>query len=378
MNELPTDVRLWNALPNPSLILSRQGVILALNGAAENFLAASERQLRGRPLAEFAGSASRVLAIVDQAAREGITMADYDVELTWPDTPTRLVDLSIAPVPSQASDGEGELLLMLQPRAIAETMDRSLSHRDAARSITGMAAMLAHEIKNPLAGISGAAQLLEMNLGQRDRELTDLIRAEADRITQILTQVEEFGAIGPRRSVPVNIHDVLDRSVQSAKAGFARHVRFLEEYDPSLPPVIGDPDQLIQIFINLLKNAAEATPEVGGLITVRTAYRAGIKVIGPSGRRASLPLQVTIADNGTGVPDGLKRHIFEPFVTSKSNGSGLGLAFVSKAVSDHGGVISCESEPGWTRMKLRLPIATAQDLASAPDETAEQPTAAGE
>ncbi|MEM9761078.1 MAG: ATP-binding protein [Pseudomonadota bacterium] len=361
---------LWNALPNPALVISAEGEIIAVNATAEHFFAASERQLKGARLADYAGSGSRVMALVDQAARDGISMADYDVELSWPEAPTRLVDLSVAQI--GAGDGTRPLLLMLQPRSIADSMDRSLTHRDAARSMTGMAAMLAHEVKNPLAGISGAAQLLEMNLGERDRELTDLIRAEADRISNLLEQVEEFGAIGPRRSVPVNIHDVLDRAVKSAKAGFARHARFIEEYDPSLPPVMGDPDQLIQIFINLLKNAGEATPEVGGLVTVRTGYRAGIKVVGPSGKRASLPLQVTIADNGSGVPDEMKRHIFEPFVTSKSSGSGLGLAFVSKAVSDHGGVISCESEPGWTRMKLRLPIASAREIAAAETiETAE-------
>ncbi|MEO0426652.1 MAG: ATP-binding protein [Pseudomonadota bacterium] len=354
---------LWNALPNPALVISTEGEIVAVNATAEHFFGASERHLKGERLAEYTGSGSRVMALVEQAARGGISMADYDVELSWPEAPTRLVDLSIAQI--GAGSGPRPLLLMLQPRSIADTMDRSLTHRDAARSMTGMAAMLAHEVKNPLAGISGAAQLLEMSLGERDRELTDLIRAEANRISDLLAQVEEFGAIGPRRSIPVNIHDVLDRAVKSAKAGFARHARFIEEYDPSLPPVMGDPDQLIQIFMNLLKNAGEATPEVGGLVTVRTAYRAGIKVVGPSGKRASLPLQVTIADNGSGVPEEMKRHIFEPFVTSKSSGSGLGLAFVSKAVSDHGGVISCESEPGWTRMKLRLPIASARDVAAA-------------
>ncbi|MEM6354657.1 MAG: ATP-binding protein [Pseudomonadota bacterium] len=354
---------LWNALPNPALVISTEGEIVAVNATAEHFFGASERHLKGERLAEYAGSGSRVMALVEQAARGGISMADYDVELSWPEAPTRLVDLSIAQIGT--GSGPRPLLLMLQPRSIADTMDRSLTHRDAARSMTGMAAMLAHEVKNPLAGISGAAQLLEMSLGERDRELTDLIRAEANRISDLLAQVEEFGAIGPRRSIPVNIHDVLDRAVKSARAGFARHARFIEEYDPSLPPVMGDPDQLIQIFINLLKNAGEATPEVGGLVTVRTAYRAGIKVVGPSGKRASLPLQVTIADNGSGVPEEMKRHIFEPFVTSKSSGSGLGLAFVSKAVSDHGGVISCESEPGWTRMKLRLPIASARDVAAA-------------
>ncbi|MEM6679175.1 MAG: ATP-binding protein, partial [Pseudomonadota bacterium] len=272
-----------------------------------------------------------------------------------------------------AGKAEAPLLLLIQPRAMAASMDRSLAHRDAARSMQGMAAMLAHEVKNPLAGISGAAQLLAMNISERDRELTDLIRAEADRISKILNEVEDFGADAPVRSVPVNIHDVLDRAVQAAKAGFARHVRFIEEYDPSLPPVMGDPDRLIQVFMNLLKNAGEATPEVGGLITVRTAYRAGIKVIGPAGKRASLPLQVMISDNGSGVPESLQRHIFEPFVTSKINGSGLGLAFVSKTMSEHGGVISCESEPGWTRMRLRLPIASARDLAGA--ESADDATA---
>ncbi|MEM6422973.1 MAG: ATP-binding protein, partial [Pseudomonadota bacterium] len=273
------------------------------------------------------------------------------------------VDLHVAPLPTV--EASQRYMLVIHPRAIAESMDRSLSHRDAARSITGLAAMLAHEVKNPLAGISGAAQLLEMSVDAQNRELTELIRAESERISKLLARVEAFGAIGPAQSVLVNIHDVIDRAVKSAGAGFAAHVKFIEEYDPSLPPVIGDPDQLIQVFINLLKNAAEATPEVGGLIIIRTAYRTGMKVATPSGRRASLPLTVTVSDNGRGVPETLSDHLFEPFVTSKATGTGLGLAFVSKVVAEHGGVISCESEPGWTRMKLRLPIATSRDIAEA-------------
>ena len=298
MTALQNELQIWNSLPNPALLLTPEGAIDAVNTAAESFLASSERQLIGQALTAMAGAGSRTVALLEQAVRGGITMADYDVELTWPDTPTRLVDLHVAPL----QDGDGRVMMMIHPRAIAESMDRSLSHRDAARSITGLAAMLAHEVKNPLAGISGAAQLLEMSLGDGDRELTELIRAETDRISTLLSRVEEFGAIGPARSEPVNIHDVIDRAVKAAKAGFASHVRFVEDYDPSLPPIMGDADQLIQVMLNLLKNAGEATPQVGGLITVRTAYRAGIKVLTPSGVRASLPLQVTIADNGTGVP----------------------------------------------------------------------------
>ncbi|MCL5778747.1 ATP-binding protein [Limibaculum sp. FT325] len=349
---------IWNSLPSPALSVARNGAIAAVNGAAESFLGASERQLLGQSLPALAGAASRVAALVEQVAKNHVSMAEYDVEFTWPDAPPRLVDLHAAPLGEEAE----AVLLIFHPRAIAESMDRSLTHRDAARSVAGMAAMLAHEVKNPLAGISGAAQLLAMSLGAEERELTDLIREETERVGKLLERVEQFGAMGPGRHEPVNIHDVLDRACRAAKAGFAAHARFIEEYDPSLPPTMGDADQLMQVMQNLLKNAAEATPKVGGLITVRTSYRAGMKVRGPTGGYESLPLQVVIADNGAGVPEEIRRHIFEPFVTSKSTGSGLGLALVSKIVADHGGVISCESEPGWTRMRLRLPVATARDL----------------
>jgi two-component system nitrogen regulation sensor histidine kinase GlnL len=216
--------------------------------------------------------------------------------------------------------------------------------------------MLAHEIKNPLAGISSAAQLLDMTLGDGERELTALIREEAKRIEDLLGRVDAFGDTRPRPKEPVNIHDILDRARRAAEAGFASHVRFFAEYDPSLPPVPGDADELMQLFQNLLKNAAEATPRVGGVIQLRTSYSPGVSIAGVGGRRESLPLLVTVQDNGSGVPAEIRHDIFEPFVTSKATGSGLGLALVSKIVTDHGGVIECESEPGRTVMKLRLPV----------------------
>jgi two-component system nitrogen regulation sensor histidine kinase GlnL len=344
---------IWNSLPNPVLTVDSDGAVVEVNGAAENFLRASQRQLSDQPLAALAGEGSRLNDLVRQVLRHGVNMAEYGVELSWPELPTRLVDLQAAPM---AERGAGALV-MIHPRAIVETMDRSLSHRNAARSVAGLAQMLAHEIRNPLAGISGAAQLLQMNLSDEEQELTALIREEAERIGALVGRVEQFGEIGPGRYLPVNIHDVLDRACRSAKAGFASHVRFIQEYDPSLPPTMGDADQLMQVMLNLLKNAAEATPKVGGVITVNSSYRAGMKLATPAGQRESLPLQITITDNGTGVPEELQSHIFEPFVTAKSSGSGLGLALVSKIVSDHGGVISCESEPGWTRFRLLLPVA---------------------
>ena len=353
---------IWNSLPNPVLTVDAAGAIIEVNSAAENFLGASQRQLSGQPLAALAGEDSRLADLVRQVLRQGVKMAEYGVELNWPELPARLVDLQAAPMVDRRAERGAGAVVMIHPRAIVETMDRSLSHRNAARSITGMAQMLAHEIKNPLAGISGAAQLLQMklaqsNLADEDSELTGLIREEAERIGALVGRVEQFGEIGPGRYQPVNIHDVLDRACRAAKAGFAAHLRFAQEYDPSLPPTMGDADQLMQVMLNLLKNAAEATPKVGGIIIVTSSYRAGMKVASPTGRRESLPLQITITDNGSGVPEELLSHIFEPFVTAKSNGSGLGLALVSKIVSDHGGVISCDSEPGRTRFRLLLPVA---------------------
>lgn len=344
---------LWQALPNPTLLVGPKGKVLGANSAAEDFLAMSARTLRNKSLIKLAGADSRVADLVRRVAEQRVTLGEYTIEFSWPDAPVRMADVFAAAV------GEEDVIVTIHPRANAERMGRQLTSRDAARSVIGMASMLAHEIKNPLAGIQGAAQLLEMEVGDEDRELTQLIRDEVERIGKLVERVEAFGDIGIARREPVNIHDVLDRAAKSAKAGFASHVRFIEEYDPSLPPVPGDSDQLMQVMLNLLKNAAEAAPELGGVLHLKTSYRAGIKVRGPQGRSESLPLQIEISDNGSGVPDDLKPHMFEPFVTSKGTGTGLGLALVSKVIADHGGVISCESEPGFTTFRILLPVAAA-------------------
>ncbi|MEM9197207.1 MAG: ATP-binding protein [Pseudomonadota bacterium] len=360
----PSYEQLWNTLPQPALLLDNESCILDVNSAAQTFLSMGFSTLHGAPIERFVGASSAVMEILSQARQGHLSLAQYNVELYWPEHPPRVIDLHAAPVP----DGNGEILLTIQPRAMAEQMDRSLTFRSAARSVAGMAQMLGHEIKNPLAGISGAAQLLAMSLPDQEQELTDLIREESDRIRTLVERVEQFGDIRPLHRKPVNIHDILHRAKLSAHAGFARHVRFVEEYDPSLPPTAGDGDQLMQVILNLIKNAAEATPEVGGLVTLRTAYRPGVKLALPGGRRESLPLQVSISDNGRGVPSEIKRDIFEPFVSSKSGGSGLGLALVSKIVADHGGVVECESDPGWTTFRLRLPVWDASEAVAEEDE----------
>ena len=256
-----------------------------------------------------------------------------------------------------AGEGADLLVLTLHERSMADKMDRHLTHRSAARSVTAMAAMLAHEVKNPLSGIRGAAQLLEQDADASGRELTQLICDETDRIVALVNRMEAFSDHAPVARDEVNIHEVLDRVRKIAISGFARHVTIREEYDPSLPPVHGDRDLLLQVFLNLVKNAAEAVPDVGGEIALTTAYRHGLRLAVPGGDgRRHLPLMVSVADNGAGIPEDLKAHLFDPFVTTKRNGTGLGLALVAKVIGDHGGVIEFDSQPRRTVFRLFLPI----------------------
>lgn len=351
MSSVPFE-SIWSAVPYPALLVCSDDRIRAANPAAEAAAGVSLRQMSEKPLGRFLGEDSVVLDLVRQARRTEVSVAQYNVEIGWADAPRQTHNVHAAPL----HDTDGAVLLLMHPQGLADKMDRSLSFRSAARSVTGMAAMLAHEIRNPLAGITGAAQLLEMSLGEGERELTGLIQEEASRIGKLVDRVEAFGDLRPAQRKPINIHDVLDRAKRAAGAGYAAHARFTEEYDPSLPPTAGDPDQLLQIFQNLLKNAAEAIPRVGGVIGIATAYRPGVKVTSPGGHTESLPLLVTITDNGPGIPDSLIRDIFDPFVSSKVNGSGLGLSLVSKFISDHGGTVVCESRPGRTRFQIRLPV----------------------
>ena len=349
---------LWHALPNPAFVVGADGRPDQVNDAAEAFLAISRKALSRRDLFSVAGEDSRLSDLIRRVREAGTALSEYNVEFFWPEAPIRQVDLYAVPLE------DDEVLVMVHPRANAERLGRQLSSRSAARSIVGMSAMLAHEIKNPLAGISGAAQLLDMNGNPEDQALTAVIHQEVQHIGELLQRVDAFGDIGLAKRHPVNIHDVLDRASKAAKVGYANHVRFVEEYDPSLPDTFGDSDQLTQVVVNLLKNAAEAMPPVGGVLMLRTAYRAGVKVLTQRGQTESLPLQIEISDNGEGVPEELQAHLFEPFVTSKASGSGLGLALVSKVITDHGGVISCDSVPGFTTFRLLLPVASRAELAA--------------
>jgi len=357
---LPDSAALLAALPNPVLALDRSATVRFVNPATEQLFGASAAALIGQPLAEFIAADSPLFALADAVWRSGGSIAEYDVLLGGPRFPARSVTIAGAP----AGEGAELIVLTLHERSMADKLDRQLTHRNAARSVTAMAAMLAHEVKNPLSGIRGAAQLLEQDADAAARELTQLICDETDRIVALVDRMEAFSEHGPITREEVNIHEVLDRVRRIAQSGFARHARLSEEYDPSLPPVYGDRDLLLQVFINLVKNAAEAAPNPGGEIVLATAYRHGLRLAAPGGDgRRHLPLMVSVSDNGGGIPDDLKPHLFDPFVTSKRNGTGLGLALVVKVIGDHGGVIEFDSQPRRTVFRVFLPVVTPAEVA---------------
>lgn len=354
-----------DTIRHPVLMVDEKGHISFANSEAENYFKTSQNILSRNDLTHFVPFGSPLLALVEQVRERRTPVNEYRVDISSPRLGNdKLVDIYVAPVAEMA----GSVVILLQERSMADKLDRQMTHRGAARSVTGLASMLAHEIKNPLSGIRGAAQLLESVVSDEDRDLTRLITDETDRIVSLVDRMEVFSDERPVQRQPVNIHIVLDHVRAIARNGFARHIKFHEEYDPSLPPVLANRDQLVQVFLNLVKNAAEAIGDNGGEITLSTAFRPGVRLSVPGSReRVSLPLEFCVIDDGRGVPEDLRSHLFDPFVTTKTNGSGLGLALVAKIVGDHGGVVECDSQPRRTVFRILLPAYTGPDTTADDD-----------
>ncbi|MEC7669972.1 MAG: ATP-binding protein [Pseudomonadota bacterium] len=345
---------LWSSLPVPAILIDGSDLIADLNPAAEGFMNNSTKTLLGQPVWDKLAVDAPLEASFKRAREQGTPLFVNDVDVGTGNRPPLVCSLHIAPIQNQP----GWMIMLISPRELAGRMTQNHSVKSAAKSAIGMAEMLAHEIKNPLAGITGAAQLLSMNLNKEDLELTDLIVAETRRIVKLLEQVEQFGNLSAPERRAVNIHDVLDRARRSALLGFGGHMKIIEDYDPSLPLAYGDPDQLLQVVLNLVKNASEAAdPQQGGTIRLHTFYEHSFRLRRSDGTGQSLPLQIEIIDDGPGLPPDIEGDVFDPFVSGKENGTGLGLALVSKIISDHDGWISVDSVPGKTRFRISLPLA---------------------
>ena len=346
---------IFEALPTALITVTLEGYIAEANAAAEAFFELGRQLLIGQKIDRLLPFGSPLITLIEQVHERGAPINEYKIEIGRPGQDLdRRVDVHCAPLP----DLDGRVIVMLQERTIADKIDRQLNHRNAVRSVSGMASMLAHEIKNPLSGIRGAAQLLETSLSDSDRALTRLICEETDRIVRLVDRMEVFSDARPLKREQVNIHSVLDHVKQIAQSGFARNLRFVEDYDPSLPPLFANRDLLIQAFLNLVKNAAESIGDaVDGEITLKTAFRPGVsfRTFGEK-NPVGLPLELSVKDNGPGIPQDIAGNLFEPFITTKASGSGLGLALVAKIINDHGGVIECDSVMRRTVFRILMPM----------------------
>jgi len=354
--EAPEPAGLVDLLPWPLIVVNSDLEIVYANASAAELFDVGLRALTGRPIAELWGADSIAQSLVVRARNDIIAISEDALPVQRPDGHALRVTFDATPVDRTANDIGGTIVIALRDRTVADRLDRQASHRDGARSVAAMAGMLAHEVRNPLSGIKGAAQLLAQDADAGDVRLSELICQEVDRIVAVLDTVETLAAGQPVDATPQNIHEILDYVCTVAAAGFAQGRHFVREYDPSLPSIAGDRARLIQAFLNLVKNAAEATANVGGEIRLATRFDAGLVHVGVDSERRRIPVVVSIVDDGAGIPETIKPHLFDPFMTTKPQGRGLGLALVARVVADHGGAIDVTSEPRRTRFDVMLPV----------------------
>ena len=361
-----TEAQIFAILPNPVFVLDRDDRFIYLNQAAEIFFQSSQMMLLGTSLASLIPADSNFLSMVSRARTQATSVGDQGVEFAGPKIGLKLINVQITPF----GDAEPRLLVCIQERALAERLRGQSLFRGAARSIAAMAALLAHEVKNPLAGIKGAAQLLEADLVDANgdvkggangnvngQSLTRMIVEESDRVAALLDRMEGFAGGANLVLAPVNIHEILDHCLNLAQASYGAHTTIRRSYDPSLPLVNGHRDLLIQAFINIIKNASEAT-DLNGEIVIKTSYSQGRRLTFAAVDGGSYaPVQVEVIDNGAGISEELRDHIFDPFVSGRSGGSGLGLTMVASVIADHGAMIDVESAPGQTVFRINFPVA---------------------
>ena len=359
MAKFSRDEAILAGLTYPVVVLEQDDCMSYVNAAGEEFFRLGFGLLKGEPLSSFFEHDHGIFNMIRRVRHTRSSLSDQGVVLMSPKLGQRLLDIQVSPLLDQARDILG-VIITFQERALAERMRGQEQFRGAARSITSLSALLAHEIKNPLAGIRGAAELLSQNNNNDDDDLTGLIIEEADRIAALLTRMEGLAGGKTIDRAPVNIHEIIDHCINLACRSFGKDRQIITSFDPSLPDTEGDRDLLIQVLLNLIKNASEAT-DINGIIKISTSYNLGAKFATDQSRNIA-PLEVEITDNGAGIDPDLRDRIFDPFVSNKSSGSGLGLSLVASTIADHGGGVEVTSNQSGTSFRISLPVVMAPTL----------------
>ena len=341
------------ALPFPALAIDCEGCILLANTAAQDTFLRSGRSIENPGLVGLLSDDSPIYDLIRRAQVTNAPVSGRDIMIRGPSFGEIASDVTAAP-----SEEGGFVALILRPHSKGRIISERIHEAAGARSMAAMGRILAHEIKNPLAGIRGAAQLLVRDADLDELQLVNLIVEETDRVRRLIDRMESFGDDAPINFAPVNVHAALERVATLAENSFAQGLSVKRRFDPSIPDVLGDEDQLMQVFLNLAKNAAEAVEDrhAGAEIILTTSYHHGIRVRSQGGEARNLPLEVAFYDNGRGVSEDMRDCLFDPFVTTKTSSGGLGLPLVQKIVAAHGGVVDYESKAGQTVFRVRLPL----------------------
>lgn len=336
-------------IPIPLIrIENADGKIDWVNQAAQEWLGRSMRTLQNRYLADLFTDAEQIISAGRRSQSDMSPVTLHDQVVRRQSAGDEIADLTVF-------SHEGQIHVLAQVKA-----HQPVRSQTGSLAASAMGRMLAHEIKNPLAGIHGAAQLLRDDVDTEEGQaLIDLIASETNRIRRLSDRMESLGDRDPKNETHINIHEILIRARQIVENSVGNNIKFSETYDPSLPPVLGDPDTLMQAILNLIKNAAEALEEHTGEKEIRleTAFRSGvIRRTSPDMPATQLPIEIKVIDNGPGVGEAIRDRLFQPFITNKPTGQGLGLSLVSKVATAHGGLVEHQSKPGHTAFSILLPV----------------------
>ena len=344
MSEKPN---LSDLIPLAILQIDKRRNIMSANIEAQIILGHSLASLQGHNLSEFVYHDSPLFELLDRVTSEEGDISSHGLTIAGPSAVRgKLYDIRLRPGPN------GSIIL-----AIAEALVRDPS--DSAAGISGFGRILGHEVKNPLAGISGAAQLLLRNATDDEVPLLEIIKSEASRIERLVSRLSAFELFSAPRRDRFNIHQLLDKILIAEEAAHGGKIALKRAYDPSLPEILGDEDHLHEAFQNIVRNAAEAASETAGQgqVTLQTAFETGFAFSSKrNARRLQRAIRITIEDNGKGISSETRDQMFDMFSSTKAGGRGLGLSVVSEVVAAHEGRIKVESKPGQTKFSVFLPM----------------------
>ena len=342
-------------LRTPVILINKNNIIDYINATGEEFFRHSSNVLLGKSLESIIQKDSPLLILISRVRKTKLGLSEESLDISNVNDQNRKVRVHIVPLPKNID----KIIIQISQLSVSETYQTQRVNSKISKSFSSMVDMLMHELKNPLAGIKGASQLLESDLKNQENlvDLTNLIQIETDRITSLLNRMEQITNDNLQLNCQfLNIHKVLDHCRRVAENSFGANINFVNLYDPSLPNIFGNSDLLIQIFLNLVKNSCEAS-KVNGEVKIITSFNSNKKaVFRKDDIPVSLPLQVEIIDNGSGISSDLLHNIFDPFVSTKKSGKGLGLSIVASGLNELGAMIDIKSNSSSTNVCVNFPL----------------------